>query len=182
MRRIITFLLLAILCFSLCACDGTDFVDNDNTQSVSVNTGKEENSNDIQDSNNSVDDDESSEAVHTHNWINATCTAPKTCSCGAKEGAANGHTWQNATCSQPKTCTVCGTTSGLTTGHHFSDGKCTLCGKDDPDYVRVTMVWIPTKGGTKYHSKSSCSNMDNPEKVTKSQAESLGFTPCKRCY
>ena len=44
------------------------------------------------------------------------------------------------------------------------------------------MVWIPTHGGTKYHSRSSCSNMDNPSHVPISQAIARGFTPCKRCY
>ena len=43
-------------------------------------------------------------------------------------------------------------------------------------------VWIPTNGGTKYHSSSTCSNMLNPLYVTKSQAISQGFTACKRCY
>ncbi len=44
------------------------------------------------------------------------------------------------------------------------------------------MVWIPTGGGTKYHSRSSCSNMNNPAHVPISQAIARGFTPCKRCY
>ena len=44
------------------------------------------------------------------------------------------------------------------------------------------MVWIPTKGGKKYHSKSTCSNMDSPDQVTKSEAVSLGFTACGKCY
>lgn len=44
------------------------------------------------------------------------------------------------------------------------------------------MVWIPTKGGSKYHRWSGCSNMDNPAEVTISQAKARGFTPCKRCY
>lgn len=44
------------------------------------------------------------------------------------------------------------------------------------------MVWIPTKGGKKYHKSSDCSNMDGPRKVTLSEAKSLGFTACKRCY
>lgn len=124
----------------------------------------------------------STEPIHTHNYRSATCTDPKTCSCGATEGTANGHTWKDATCSEPKTCTTCGATSGLTAGHTFNNGKCTSCGKQDPNYVSVTMVWIPTNGGQKYHSKASCSNMDNPKQVTKSEAESLGFTPCKKCY
>lgn len=43
------------------------------------------------------------------------------------------------------------------------------------------MVWIP-KSGHKYHSKSSCSGMKNPSKVTLETAKSLGFTACKKCY
>lgn len=47
---------------------------------------------------------------------------------------------------------------------------------------REEMVWVPTKGGRRYHSRSSCSNMSNPQEVTISQAKSRGFTPCKKCY
>lgn len=43
------------------------------------------------------------------------------------------------------------------------------------------MVWIPTKGGKRYHSYSSCSGMDDPAYVTISEAKARGFTPCKRC-
>lgn len=119
---------------------------------------------------------------HVHSFGSATCTAPKTCFCGATEGKPNGHAWKDATCSEPKTCTVCGTTSGLTVGHNFSDGSCTTCGKADPDQNHETMVWIPTKGGTKYHTHAGCSNMEDPEQVTQSEAESRGFTPCKKCH
>lgn len=45
-----------------------------------------------------------------------------------------------------------------------------------------TMVWIPTKGGTKYHKKASCSNMENPEYVSLTEAKNRGFTACGRCY
>lgn len=44
-----------------------------------------------------------------------------------------------------------------------------------------TYVWIP-QSGSKYHSNPSCSNMENPTQVTKEKAESMGFTPCKKCY
>ncbi|MGN0316957.1 MAG: DNA/RNA non-specific endonuclease [Lachnospira sp.] len=43
------------------------------------------------------------------------------------------------------------------------------------------MVWIP-KTGSKYHSKASCSSMKNPSQVTKSKAESMGYTPCSKCW
>lgn len=44
------------------------------------------------------------------------------------------------------------------------------------------LVWVPTNGGKKYHSKSSCSNMKNPRQVTKQTAINEGFGPCGRCY
>ena len=46
---------------------------------------------------------------HVHEWVEATCTAPKTCkTCGETEGEALGHDWKEA----PKTCTRCGATEG----------------------------------------------------------------------
>lgn len=42
-------------------------------------------------------------------------------------------------------------------------------------------VWIPNSG-KKYHSTPSCSGMKNPTKVSQSYAESMGYTPCKRCH
>lgn len=43
-------------------------------------------------------------------------------------------------------------------------------------------VWIPTNGGTKYHSRSNCSNMKDPIQVDLADAEARGFTPCKKCH
>jgi len=43
------------------------------------------------------------------------------------------------------------------------------------------MVWI-TDNGSKYHSKSGCSNMDNPYQITKEDAQNMGYEPCKRCH
>ncbi len=44
------------------------------------------------------------------------------------------------------------------------------------------MVWIPTNGGTKYHSNAYCSKMKDPKQVSREQAEANGFTPCKKCH
>lgn len=61
-----------------------------------------------------------------HDWKNATCTEPKTCSkCGETEGEALGHDWQDATCTLPITCERCGLTKGEALGHDFSDATCT---------------------------------------------------------
>ena len=61
-----------------------------------------------------------------HDWKDATCTAPKTCSvCGATEGSALGHSWKDATCTEPKTCSACGATEGEALGHTWKDATCT---------------------------------------------------------
>ena len=45
------------------------------------------------------------------------------------------------------------------------------------------MVYIASSGnGTKYHSRPSCSNMKGADAITKIQAESWGYSPCKKCY
>jgi len=57
-----------------------------------------------------------------HEWVEATCTEPKTCSkCGETEGEALGHTWTDATCTAPKTCSVCAETEGEALGHTEGD-------------------------------------------------------------
>lgn len=71
---------------------------------------------------------------HQHNWNEATCTTPKTCTdCEEIEGEALGRTWIEATCTEAKTCTVCGLTEGEALGHQAEgisctkDGFCTRC-------------------------------------------------------
>lgn len=44
------------------------------------------------------------------------------------------------------------------------------------------LVWIPTNGGTKYHTNAKCCNMKNPIQVTLETALANGFTPCKRWH
>lgn len=43
------------------------------------------------------------------------------------------------------------------------------------------MVWV-SGSGTKYHSKSSCSNMKSPKQMTLEEAEEQGYEPCKKCH
>ncbi len=58
---------------------------------------------------------------HTHQWSNATCLSPKTCSsCGETIGSALGHNWLNATCMQPGICTECGAEKGDAIGHKWA--------------------------------------------------------------
>ena len=54
-----------------------------------------------------------------HDWVDATCTAPKTCSkCGETDGEANGHT-EEIVAGTAATCTEDGLTDGK---------KCSVCG------------------------------------------------------
>ena len=46
----------------------------------------------------------------------------------------------------------------------------------------ANLVWVPTNGGTKYHSKSSCSGMKDPIQVTEETAIANGYEPCGRCH
>ena len=75
---------------------------------------------------------------HEHEWTEATCTEPKTCTiCGETEGDPNGHDWEPATCIAPKTCTVCGETEGELSEHNWKAATCTtaktctVCGETE---------------------------------------------------
>lgn len=136
--------------------------------------------------------EESSNAEHIHSFTTATCTEPSKCVCGEIKGNALGHSYSDATCTSAKICTYCGISEGIALGHILVDGVCSRCGFTDTQNVETQidnteisdndMVWIPTKGGKKYHKNSDCSNMIDPQNVTKSEAENQGFTACKRCY
>lgn len=54
-------------------------------------------------------DENSNPSTHTHSFSNATCTEPKKCICGATDGVALGHT--------------------------FIQGKCSVCGTKDTNYI-----------------------------------------------
>ncbi len=51
-----------------------------------------------------------------------------------------------------------------------------------PETGSGDMVWIPTKGGKKYHAYSGCSGMKDPNYVTRQEASNRGFDACKKCY
>ncbi len=51
--------------------------------------------------------------THTHLFADATCTLPKTCSCGETQGQA--------------------------LGHNFKNGKCTVCNATDPNFTLTSL-------------------------------------------
>jgi len=60
-----------------------------------------------------------------HDWLEANCTTPKTCSlCEATEGTPLGHSWLAASCDMPKHCENCDATEGEALGHTWEDATC----------------------------------------------------------
>lgn len=44
--------------------------------------------------------------------------------------------------------------------------------------IKQVWVWVPTRGGTKYHLSESCSDMVNPTHMKIEEAEELGYERC----
>lgn len=76
----------------------------------------------------------------SHEWVEASCAAPKTCSkCGKTEGEPLEHQWKEATCTAPRTCTDCGETYGVKLSHKFSKEE-----MQNPNYVEATATFVKT--------------------------------------
>lgn len=77
-----------------------------------------------------------------HDWIDATCYIPKTCSkCNIREGGVV-HTWKFATCTAPRTCIHCGQTEGTSLGHNFGpsgSSRCKICGYVPYEEYEITV-------------------------------------------
>lgn len=52
---------------------------------------------------------------------------------------------------------------------------------EQPSEPQEPLVWIPATG-SKYHTNAGCSGMNNPQQVPLSEAQNMGYTPCKRCH
>ena len=112
--------LLVCLTVIFVGCDSGN-TNSDNSGGSSNNAGNVSNDS----GNSSNDSGNKGDAKCSHNWSDATCTAPKTCSkCGETEGEALGHTWVDATCKVAKTCSVCAETDGEALGHTWVDATC----------------------------------------------------------
>lgn len=134
-----------------------------------------------------IEDATSDVESHIHFFVAATCILPEKCECGETKGTANGHNWSNATCTAPKTCTVCQAEDGAAAGHKYLNGSCTVCGVQDSNYTPPqtnTTTYVLNIKSMKFHLPS-CSWLpeDNREDTTKSREEIIkeGYEPCKRC-
>lgn len=105
-----------------------------------------------------------------HNWNDATCETPKTCSiCGKTEGEPLGHKWEKATCEEPKTCSVCGKTEGEPLGHKWEKATC-----EEP---KTCSVCKETEGKPLGHEVSEWKVVKEPTCVEEGQKEAV----CSRC-
>ena len=87
----------------------------------------------------------------------------------------NQSTTKKTSTSTQKTST---TQKPSTTKKTTTTKRTTTESEDIPD---TNMVWI-SEHGKRYHSSPSCSNMKNPSHVSRSTAESMGLTPCAKCW
>ena len=124
-----------------------------------------------------------------HDWQDATCVEPKTCSkCGKTKGKALGHTWIDATCTEPKICSVCGETEGDPLGHDTTPADfehpetCKRCGETfgsplaayDPFLDRFR---IPAKLGPAEYSKEEICQMIDDDLTLDEVAERIHTYP-----
>ena len=103
-----------------------------------------------------------------HQWQDATCTAPKTCTaCGETEGSPAGHSWADATCAAPKTCTVCSVTEGNTLAHTWADATC--------DAPKTCTVCTATEGEALVHTwvDATCDAPKTCSTCTATEGEAL---------
>ena len=199
MKRLIILSLIFVMAFQLCACSDVSTSNSNLDSSIPATIDKSET---VQNNTNSATSPNSTgatnapttvpdtapttspatEPAHTHSFKPATCTAPKTCSCGATEGTPADHSWTAATCTAPQKCKTCSAEKGSAKGHSYSQGACTTCGSSDPDYVSIT--YVLNTHTMKFH-KPSCGKLptDNRKDTTMSRDEvtSAGYVACKIC-
>lgn len=67
--------------------------------------------------------------------------------------------------------------SSLTKGDKYDSEGILIYIEPDEDGT----VWVPVRGGKKYHKKSECSGMIDPVWVNIPHATELGYTACMKC-
>ena len=68
----------------------------------------------------------SCDTIHIHDYREATCTTPATCTqCGMTEGAPLGHISATPTCTEPAICSRCSMVIEDAIGHNFAKATCT---------------------------------------------------------
>ena len=106
-----------------------------------------------------------------HEWQDATCTKPVTCSkCGKEEGDALGHNWKEATCEDAKTCSVCNETEGIALGHNWQKATC--------KQPKICSVCEKTEGNVGEHTwvEATCQKPKTCTVCNKTEGKSLSHS------
>ena len=157
-RRMLSMIILIIICALLCSCGKkkTNKDDSPDAPNIEQTDGTLDQNKDTKDVSSATKDNKSdtgsskgggaastNTSKHSHSYtevssVAATCTSNGSrnyeCSCGSsysKTVSATGHNWKSATCTEPKTCSVCGATEGSAAGHNYNGGTtCIVCGHE----------------------------------------------------
>ena len=128
-----------------------------------------------------------------HQWQNASCTSPVTCSsCGEKAGTPIGHYWTDPSCVQGKTCIICNTTEGTPTGHTWIEATCTapktcsICqlSEGDPvehDWQTSNKKYPKVCSECKVIKDQTTSNTSQNSSTTSNQGSSTTRPTCLLC-
>ena len=114
---------------------------------------------------------------HEHQWNDATCTEPETCSvCGETRGEALGHRWKSGGCTEPEICVRCGETNGEAPGHDWQPATCTA--------PETCAVCGETRGETAGHSwqPATCTAPETCAVCGETQGEALGHDAAPADY
>lgn len=116
-------------------------------------------------SNNTESSTNYSEQTHTHNFSQATCSKPKTCSCGVTEGYALPHEFVAATCEDPEHCKNCGLITAKAIGHSYFNDTCTECNAKItiPFTVKIDNPLIDNHYGISYELTYNIKHVDRYE-------------------
>lgn len=176
MKRSLIAFLVFVLLFCLCACDDvnteTALIGDSNQATISKVESTPDNETETTPSLSTVPSEApttipTTEPPHIHSFKAATCTVPKTCSCGETEGSANGHRWVDATYTSPKKCSVCDATEGNPLevlkkenyhGHVYTGGS----------------------SSKKYHYEANCAGKNSHE-ITWEEVARRNLGPCGTC-
>lgn len=119
-------------------------------------------------------DDESILKVNENGYITAVAEGEATITAKTENNLKDSVTISVKKYVAPKSYATAGIAGGLAAGGSWGEGSGSSGGGGQ-------MVWI-SSSGTKYHRRSSCSNMKNPWQVTVEEAQAQGRQPCKKCY
>lgn len=184
MKRSLIAFLVFVLLFCLCACDDvnteTALIGDSNQATINKAESTTDNETETTPSPSTVPSEvpttipttipttePTTEPPHIHGFKAATCTVPKTCSCGETEGSANGHRWVDATYTFPKKCSVCDATEGNPLdvpkkenyhGHVYTGGS----------------------SSKKYHYEANCAGKNSHE-ITWEEVAQRNLGPCGTC-